>query len=331
MILSKTPLRASLFGGGTDYPAYFHHNNGAVLGGTIDKFIYTSLHSLPSFAEQKYRLSYRTVENARSVEDIDHPVIRESLKAFDLDMPLSISTSSDLPGGTGLGSSSAFTVGLCNLLYALKGEDATPLQLAEKAIHIERERLEENVGVQDHLHAAFGGFNIYTFNRDTIAIIPIKISRRRLEFLSDNSFLVFTGITRKASATLDGQVKNTAAGANDGYLSSMYSLVFEAKEIFESVSITDEDCMQEIALLLRDSWNFKKQLGSSVTNSAIETLVDSVLMAGVRAVKLLGAGGGGFLYCLGDKLALKACERLLGKGNVIPINFQKNGSSIVRI
>ena len=234
MILSKTPLRTSLFGGGTDYLEYFKHSDGAVLVGTIDKFIYTSLHSLPYFAQQKYRVSYRKVEDASSLDEIKHPVIRETLREFGVDAPLSISTSSDLPGGTGLGSSSAFTVGLCNALAAFLSEGMTPLQLAEKAIYIERELLKENVGVQDQLHAAFGGFNIYTFSGDTMSLIPIRITRQRLNFISDNSFLVFTGITRNASATLNNQVKKTHSGTNDDYLKMMYSIVFEAKEIFES-------------------------------------------------------------------------------------------------
>ena len=232
MLISKTPLRVSFLGGGTDYPSYFENNDGGVLGGTIDKYVYTQALPLASFSEQKFRLTYRAVESVNDADEITHPVVRECLKLYNIEQPLSFSTMSDIPGSTGLGSSSSFTVGFINLLHAINNKEITRYDLAMQAIHLEKDILGENVGVQDQIHAAIGGLSRYKFGKDTVSINPINIPGSRLELFNQSMFLVYTNIQRSASAVLDTQEKRTKAGSNADYLKEMYDMTLTGMKIF---------------------------------------------------------------------------------------------------
>jgi D-glycero-alpha-D-manno-heptose-7-phosphate kinase len=203
MIVSRTPLRISFFGGGTDYPEYFERARGAVLGMAIDKYIYISALRLASVLDYKYRVSYSKIEMVAAVSEIQHPVVRAVLEHHGLDQPLDVSILADLPARSGLGSSSAFTVGFLNLVGTLRHQMMTKLDLARSAVYIERDVLGENVGVQDQYHAAFGGLNRFDFETGRTRLSPIQMSGACQGALTSSLFLVYTGMTRFASVTLD--------------------------------------------------------------------------------------------------------------------------------
>jgi len=209
LITSRTPLRVSFFGGGTDYPEYFSRFPGAVVGMAINKYIYISALRLATFIDYKYRLSYSRLENTTRIDDIQHPVIREVLKHYKVDEALDMSVIADLPASSGLGSSSAFTVGLINLVKALKAEQMTRLDLGLAAIHAERELLNDSVGVQDQLHAAFGGLNRFDFVDGRIRISPVQMHSDSQNMLLSSLVLIYTGIQRSASATVKEQIEAT--------------------------------------------------------------------------------------------------------------------------
>lgn len=233
MWISRTPLRVSFLGGGTDYPSYFRKSPGAVLGGTINKFIYIQALPLMPFSEQRYRVTYRTTESVDRLEDIQHPVIRESLRYYGWDSPLNIATMSDVPGGTGLGSSSAFTVGFINLLHKMRGIELTRYELARHAINMEQVILKETVGIQDQIHAAFGGLARYEFDADSFLIQPLRLTTRRLDALNASMLLVYTGAQRNASTVVETQERRTQSGSNEAYLKEMYEATSHGARILE--------------------------------------------------------------------------------------------------
>ena len=233
LAMSKTPLRISFFGGGTDYPEYFktEPGGGCVIGMAIDKYIYTSVLGLQSFIDYKFRAAYSRLEMVTDVEQIQHPVIREVLKHYRVEKPLDFSILSDLPSRTGLGSSSAFTVGLVNLITHLRRERLTKLDLAETAIFFEREVLKERVGVQDQYHAAFGGINRFDFGANRTYITPVRMTGRAQERLEKSTVLIYTGSARYASQVLDEQMKNLNDGKIALELGEMRGLVDAAHRL----------------------------------------------------------------------------------------------------
>ncbi|MEI6099858.1 MAG: galactokinase, partial [Alphaproteobacteria bacterium] len=299
MWVSKTPLRASFLGGGTDYPSHFRSYPGAVLGGTIDKYVFIQALPLAPIAEQKFRVTYRTTESVNHVNEIRHPVIRETLKLHNWTDPLNIATMSDLPGGTGLGSSSAFTVGFINLIHRMKGIELTRYELARQSIHMEQVILNENVGVQDQIHAAFGGLARYEFTGDSFSIEPLRLTTRRLSLINRSMILVYTGAQRSASEILNSQEKRTKSGSNADYLREMYEMTKIGATILEAEG-DDLAALNRFAELLDQGWKLKRQLGDTVTNSAIDELYVAGKELGALGGKLLGAGGGGFVLFVVD-------------------------------
>lgn len=327
MWISRTPLRASFFGGGTDYPSYFRDHPGAVLGSTIDKFVYIQTLPLAPIAEQKFRVTYRTTESVDLVEEIRHPVIRETLKLHGWTKPMNIATMSDLPGGTGLGSSSAFTVGFINLIQSLKGVKLTRYELARQAIHMEQVVLAENVGVQDQIHAAFGGLSRYEFSGDSFSIEPLRLTTPRLDLINRSMILVYTSAQRSASQVLENQEKRTKAGSNADYLREMYEMTKVGATILEAEG-DDLAALNRFAELMDHGWKLKRQLSAAVSNSAIDNLYIAGKELGALGGKLLGAGGGGFVLFVVDPALHPAFEARFGKENIIPIAMT-NGGSIV--
>jgi D-glycero-alpha-D-manno-heptose-7-phosphate kinase len=327
MWISRTPLRASFLGGGTDYPSYFRNRPGAVLGGTIDQYVYIQVLPLPEIAEQRFRVTYRTTESVDRIEDIRHPVIRETLKAYNWSDPLNIATMSHLPGSTGLGSSSAFTVGFINLLHRMHGIELTRYELARQAIHMEQDILKENVGVQDQIHAAFGGLARYEFTGDTFTIEPLRLATSRLTLLNRSMFLVYTGGQRAASSVLAHQEQRTKIGANESYLRELYEMTRTGAALLESQG-DDRATLIQFAELLDHGWQLKRQLSSAVTNSAIDDLYLKGKELGAWGGKLLGAGGGGFVLFLADPALQPTFVSHFGKGNVIPISLTNGGSTV---
>lgn len=330
MWVSKTPLRASFLGGGTDYPSHFRAHPGAVLGGTIDKYVYIQALPLAPIAEQKFRVTYRTTESVDLVEQIRHPVIRETLRLHGWTDPLNIATMSDLPGGTGLGSSSAFTVGFINLIHRLKGIELTRYELARQAIHMEQVILNENVGVQDQIHAAFGGLARYEFSGDSFSIEPLRLTTRRLNLINRSMILVYTGAQRSASEILSTQEKRTKSGSNVAYLREMYEMTKVGTEILEAEG-DDLAALNRFAELLDHGWKLKRQLSDTVTSSAIDDLYVAGKELGALGGKLLGAGGGGFVLFLVDPALHPAFAQRFGKQNITPISMTNGGSTVVSI
>lgn len=328
VMLIRTPLRVSLFGGGTDYPAYFMRMPGAVLGFAINKYIYVSALELGSYVDYRFRVSYSRLEQVEQIDAIEHPVVREALKHYGWSTPIDFSTQADMPASAGLGSSSAFTVGFINLLSHLQRVPRTRLELAKEAIFVERELLKENVGVQDQLHAAFGGMNRYDFHGDAFKVTPISISAVHMNELSDWLVLVYTGIKRRASETATEQVKNTSTKKVDRELGSLLGMVTQAQSILESGRPTFE-VAKEIAVLLDQSWQIKKKLSLGITATEIDELYDFCVANGALGGKLCGAGGGGFLLMVVAPDKRASFEQAVGKRRCINLKIDQYGSQLV--
>lgn len=322
MIISRTPFRVSFFGGGTDYPAWYKENSGAVLATTIDKYCYITCRYLPPFFEHKWRIVYSQIEHVNELEEIHHPSARETLKFMGIDRGLEIHHDGDLPARTGLGSSSAFTVGLLNALYALKGYMPGKMQLAGDAICVEQEKINENVGSQDQVMAAFGGFNRIDFKEEGFEVKPVIVCHERLESLQNHLILFFTGISRTASQIAGEQIKETPNKKRE--LTEMYNMVDEALKILNS------DCaLEDFGKLLHDSWMLKRSLTDKVSSLYIDYIYDTALKAGAVGGKILGAGGGGFiLLFVKPEFQAKVKESLHGLLHV-PFRFENSGSQII--
>ncbi len=327
MIVSRTPLRVSFFGGGTDYPEYFRRARGAVIGMAIDKYVYIAALSLSSVLDYHYRLSYSKVETVGCVDDIQHPVVRSVIQHCGLTDPLDLSIMADLPARSGLGSSSSFTVGFLNLVHALQKRPLTKIDLARQAVYVERELLAENVGVQDQYHAAFGGLNRFDFEGDRTRITPIQMTGPCLATLSESLFLVYTGMTRFASVTLDEQMERTREKKVDNELSHLLTLVDQGVEVLESSNA--DDMMRRLGDMLHDGWETKKRLSSKVSNPEIDALYEQSRAAGALGGKLCGAGNGGFLLMLVPPARQPRFHAEMQGRVIIPIRLDTIGSTII--
>ena len=326
MITSRTPLRVSLFGGGSDYPAWFRRRPGAVLGFAIDKYIYISALRLPSFVDYRYRLTYSRLERCQRMDEIEHPAVRAVLDRDWPDEPLDMSVQADLPANAGLGSSSSFAVGFLNLVSALRGVPRTRLELAQLAIELEHDILHERVGIQDQLHAAFGGLNRFDFHGDELSVSPVQISGGDLEALSQWFVLVYTGLKRHASETLREQIDSTERHDLDEQLAQMVQLVDDAEQVF--AQRRGDDLPEAVAGLLRTSWDLKRALSASVSNPEIDALYDRCLNHGALAGKLRGAGGGGFLLMVVPPDARERLVEDLGPARCVSFSIDHTGSTV---
>lgn len=322
MYLTKTPLRVSLFGGGTDYPDYFLKNAGAVIGGTINKFIYTSaLPLFPSSAEA-LRLSYRVTESVQDIIDLEHPIVREWLLRNPLPGRYSISTVSDIPGGTGLGSSSAFSVGFIELVDFVKGSHRSKESLARAAIDLERNILEEPVGWQDQYHAAYGGFSKYEFSSDSVKVQNLSFDEQSFKTLSSSCYLVFVGEYRRAASVLGAQVERTKSGVNSSYLDQMTQICDEAFSIIQNPEV---GWIKSIGHLLNESWKLKSNLAKNVSNDKVENIISGLMSEGCFGAKLLGAGGCGFVLGIGPEGLQDSLIARFGRANVVDFSFINTG------
>jgi D-glycero-alpha-D-manno-heptose-7-phosphate kinase len=324
MIISRTPLRISFFGGGTDFPEFFEAHGGAVLGTAIDKSIYHTVNRFHSeLFDHSMRLAYRQVERVKDIEDIQHRPFREILRHFGIERNIEITLAADLPSFSGLGSSSTFTVGLINALSAYKGEFISTGALARLAIRMEREVLQETVGWQDQIFAASGGLNLIEFRRDgDFTVHRVPISRTRREELDDSLLLYFTGITRRASDVEKNKIKNLAAiQAN---LKRMHLLVEKAHEI-----LTGNQSLEVFGRLLNTTWQEKRQLDPGVSNPEIDGMYAKAMEGGALGGKLLGAGGGGFMvFFVPQERQATVRSRMQGY-HEIPFSMNASGSCII--
>jgi len=324
LIISRTPHRISFFGGGTDYPEYYLHHGGKVLGVAINKYSYLNIRQLPPFFEYKHRVVYSKQENVNTLDEIMHPSVRETLKYLDIKYGLSIHHDGDIPARSGMGSSSAFTVGLLNSVHALNGNITSKMELTKEAIYIEQKLIQENVGSQDQAFAAHGGLNIINFMENgEISVSPVILKKERLLEFQDNIMLFFSGLSRTASEVLDEQIKNTTI--NIPNLNKMKDLVDEAY----AVLVNPLRPLREFGELLNYTWQLKKSLSSKVTNENIESMYKKAIEAGAIGGKLLGAGGGGFMAFYVEKENQERVIRALNGYLHIPFNFDYDGSKIV--
>ena len=289
MIISRTPFRISFVGGGTDLRSFYSEEPGQVLSTSIDKYIYVVVKRQIGIVEYKYRVNWSKVEFCNNIEEIEHPIVREALKLFEIDFPIEITTFSDIPGSTGLGSSSAFTVGLVHALHALKGKHATKHTLATEAGSIEVDILKRTMGKQDHFASAYGDLNVFTFNSDeTISAEPVFYTDEVRNTLEQNIMLFYTELKRDASDVLETQDKVTAD--KRAVLSQMRDLVHPLREV-----LSGNKDMNTFGEILHEGWLLKKSITNEISNSQIDGYYEKALQAGAIGGKLLGAGGGGFL------------------------------------
>lgn len=323
MIISRTPFRISFFGGGTDFPAWYREHGGAVLATTIDKYCYLSCRYLPPFFEHRIRLVYSKIENCQSVDEITHPAVREVLRYLKIDRGVEIHHDGDLPARSGMGSSSAFTVGLLNALYALKGQMANKQQLAKESIEIEQDWLQENVGSQDQVATAYGGLNHITFlPNGEISVRPLTITVERMKELSSHLMLFYTGIARTSSTVAESYVNNVDNKKRQ--LRLLKDLVDESVAVLngsQNINVFGE--------LLHEGWLTKRQLSSEVTNSHIDEIYDCARSAGALGGKLLGAGGGGFILIFAPPDAQPIIREKLSGLICVPFEFEFSGSQII--
>lgn len=319
MIITRTPFRVSLFGGGSDYPAWYARHGGSVLGFAINRYCYISVRRLPPFFEHKHRIVYSFIENVKEITEIKHPVVRAVLTEMGVHGGIEIHHDGDLPARSGLGSSSSFTVGLLQALHALAGRHRGQRELADEAIHIEQDVIRENVGSQDQIWAAYGGFNRINFRCDgSYEVVPVILKRNRLRNLQSHFMLLFSGLSRYASEIAAEQIANLDRRTRQ--VSRMMSLVNEAVGILGE---PNRD-IREIGELLHETWMLKRELASSVSTSAVDEIYDTARAAGAIGGKLLGAGGGGFMLLFVEPAKQSAVRKALDR--LIEVDFKMEGS-----
>lgn len=323
MIICRTPFRISFFGGGTDYPAWYRSHGGAVLATTIDKYCYLTCRYLPPFFEHRFRVVWSEIENRQSVQEIGHPAVREVLLYLNMERGVEIHHDGDLPARSGMGSSSAFVVGLLHALYALKGYMPSKRELALESIYIEQERLKEIVGSQDQVLAAYGGFNYITFPPDgEISIRPVTIPQERQKELNDHLMLFYTGIKRTASHIAESYV--LAVDERRSQLHIMKDLVEESLSILN----TGRD-MSAFGKLLHEAWQAKRSLSVHISNSQVDEIYKQAISAGAIGGKLIGAGGGGFMLLFVPPSKQNRVREQLNKLIYVPFKFEPSGSQII--
>lgn len=324
MIISRTPFRISFFGGGTDYPVFYKEYGGAVLSTTINKFCYIVCRYLPPFFTHKYSIKYRRIEETKTIAEIQHPSARECLKFLKMEQGMEIQHNADLPAMSGLGSSSAFTVGLLHALYALRGEMKTKRQLALDAINVEQNLIKENVGSQDQTTVAFGGMNKVEFGgSQKITVYPVTLNQSKLDALQNHLMLFFTGFARNASKIALEQIKKTPGKISE--LKAMMNMVDDAITVLNG----KPGDMADFGRLLHETWQIKRSLTPLIANSSINEIYNAGREAGALGGKLLGAGGGGFmLFFVKPELRQKVRYKL-GKLLHVPFRFENLGSQII--
>lgn len=319
MIITRTPFRVSFAGGGSDLMEFYAKNGyGAVVSAAINKYMYIVIH--PYFHD-KIRLKYSKTEDVENVDEIQHPIVRECLKKVKLEKGVEIASFADVPAGTGLGSSSAFTVGLLNALYAYKGKVVPKERLAAEACEIEIDILREPIGKQDQYAVAYGNINYIKFNKDeTVDVSPILLTEPAREKLEDRLCLYYIGGKRKAGDILNEQKKNMSDEEKFQNLKRMVMLADELKDVLHNEDI------DSLGVLLHKGWLYKKELARGISNKDIDALYDKAIEHGASGGKLLGAGGTGFLLIYTDKH--ESMKKHLGC-KVLPFNIDREGTKII--
>lgn len=325
MIISRTPFRISFFGGGTDYPAWYEKNGGAALSTTIDKYSYITARYYPPFFPIKHKIVYSKIEGVNTHDEIQHPSVREVLKYLKIAEGVEIHNAADLPARSGLGSSSAFTVGLLHALYRLTGKFITRQALAMEAIHIEQNLIKENVGSQDQVAAAFGGFNKILFDAGgKVSVEPVDIPRGRIEALNGRLMFFFTGFSRIASEIAIEWIRSASNKERELHL--MHAMVDDAVSILKDKSRSLDD----FGRLLHEGWQIKRGLNHAITTDYIDGVYAAARAAGALGGKLLGAGQGGFMLIYADPAVQPRVRQALLGLMEVPFRFETTGSTIIQ-
>ena len=327
MIITKTPYRLSLFGGGADYPAWFVSRETKIVSAAMANYSNLYVRTLPPFFEYKIRVTYNRIENTNTIEEIQHPSVRACLQYVGINNGISIGYDGDLPARSGIGSSSSFTVGLLNALYAYKGITKNSFELATEAINVEQNIIGESVGVQDQIMAAYGGIKVIELSGANIKVRNLKIPDSYVDEFESHIMLGFSGISRLSEVQAKKQVDSIKEGKSVQTLEAMQKLTYEALRIFEHES---SSAIKDIGLLLQEQWNYKRTLTDSVSNSDINSIYDAAIQAGAYGGKLMGAGGGGFFMFLAPPEMHQNIKDKLKQINVwIPFKFDFEGSKII--
>ena len=323
MIITRTPFRISLFGGGTDYPGWYREHGGAVLSTTIDKYCYINARYLPPFFEHQFRVVYSRIESTNRIEEIEHPSVRATLNFMNFQRGVEIHHDGDLPARSGMGSSSSFTVGLLNALHALQGHMATKEQLANESIMVEQDLLKENVGSQDQVNAAYGGFNHITFHTSgEISVRPVIIPPDRQDELTSHLMLFYTGIKRTADKVAGEYVASLEAKRRQ--LRILRDMVEEGLSI-----LCGHGPIKEFGELLHEGWLAKQSISDKISNSAIAEVYNAARESGAIGGKITGAGGGGFMLLFVPPQDQPAVREKLTNLLHVPFQFEKAGSQVI--
>jgi len=325
MIITKTPYRLSLFGGGTDYPAWYNKHPSKCLSAAMAHYCYVNVKELPPFFEHNIRLAYSKLEFLNSINDIDHPSIRGCLKYTKITENISVNHDGDLPARSGIGSSSSFTVGLLNALYHLQKESLTKEQLAQKAITVEQDLIGENVGIQDQIMAAYGGIQLITMSSDGWKTKDFPMSSEYKKYLESHIMLGFSGVSRLAEVHAKKNVDNIKEGKIDNLLLEMANSTNEA-----IIMLAKEKEMSIIGELLDTAWSIKRNLADGVTQKWIDNIYFSAIENGAYGGKLMGAGGGGFFMFLVPPTLQEHFKKTMKEIKVwVPFKFDNNGSQVI--
>jgi D-glycero-alpha-D-manno-heptose-7-phosphate kinase len=323
MVITKTPYRISLFGGGTDHPAWYKENGGEVISFAIDKFCYLTTRILPPFFEHRYRIAYSKVEHVKNHSDIQHPAVREGIRKFSPELPLEIHHDGDLPARSGVGSSSAFAVGLIHSLTTLQNRSLTNSQLAEEAITLEQKDLGENVGSQDQIACALGGMNYIKFgDNPNWHATPVELSPTYQSAIEDRIVLIYSGLHRSSSDVQASLLSDLTRKSN--VMKRTMELANDCRSLIESQGNLDL-----VGEMLIESWFLKKRMNEQSVTPELEHLWDSSIKAGALGGKVLGAGGGGFCMFWVKEGGRGEFLKKMSLGTHVPVKISNEGSTCV--
>ena len=323
MIITRTPFRLSFFGGGTDLKTFYSKTDGEVLSAAIDKYLYVVVKKKLGIVEHKFRINWSTVEFTNKIDEIKNPVARECLKYFKIDYPIEITTFADIPANTGLGSSSAFAVGLVNALFALEGKLASKYEIASIAAKIEIDILGRKIGKQDHFACCYGNINNLVFKRnETVVINPIVASSRSIKTLEANMIMFYTNQKRNSETVLKNQYRIKKKQFEN--LKKLKDLVGISKDIILNKNFR----AKEFGTLLNRNWELKKKINRLSSNKLVDKYYNQALNLGAYGGKLLGAGNGGFLLFIASKSTQKKIANKLNKLKKMYIKFDYSGTRI---
>ena len=322
MIVSRTPLRMSFVGGGSDLPSYYRQRGGAVLSTSVDKYMYVTVNQK---FDNDIRLSYSITENESSIQQIKHPIVRNTLELLDIQGGVEITSISDIPSqGSGLGSSSSYAVALLHALYAYKGKSVSKEELGRLSSHIEIDLCGDRIGKQDQYAAAFGGLNLIEFNEDdSVVVSPVICKPETIKKMEESIIVFYTGRTRSASTLLSEQSDNMKRADKRELMSNMVSLAYDMRDLLEN------DDIEPLGELLDQNWQLKRQMTVGISDSQIDGWYSKGMLAGATGGKLLGAGNGGFMMFFAPKEKHAKITKAMKGLQRVPFSFDNGGSKIV--